>query len=188
MKSESKKTEKTVEDRHQEDSENTVSKVEVEHKEVPKKKSKSGSDKCRLELEEIKNAYSRVCADFENYRRRMNQERTSLAHHLQADLISGLLGVADDFDRALEESKKGEGSENFDAWIDGFVMINKSLHKFLEKNGVAEIDQMKTFDPNLHEALIQVDSDDHKSGEIVSAIQKGFTLKYSTMRFVTIKA
>ena len=96
-------------------------------------------------------------------------------------MIVDLLPVIDDFDRALEEAEK-ENVDESAQWLEGVKMIHKAFYEYLKKQDVAEIEQMQTFDPELHEALMQVESEDHKEGDIVQVLQRGFTLKEKVIR------
>ena len=80
-----------------------------------------------------------------------------------------------------KEYKKNEIKEA-DVWIAGFEMIQKSLNKLLEKYEVKEISDFQNFDPELHEAIAQVASDEHESGQIVNVVQKGYILKDKILR------
>ena len=67
-------------------------------------------------------------------------------------------------------------------WMQGFSMIHKELSAYLKKQDVIEIEQMVTFDPELHEALMQVESEDHKEGDITQVLQRGYALKGKVIR------
>jgi len=137
---------------------------------------------CEKEIEEWKAKFVRSTADFENFSRRMEKEKGRWISKARSELIVDLLVVVDDFDRALEENCKKEHEEGIKTFLDGFDMIRKTLYKILGTYGVIEILETKVFDPNLHEAVVQVDSEDHKSGEIVQVLQKGFMVKDQVIR------
>ena len=130
----------------------------------------------------VMDAYTRVNADFQNFRRRTQQESQGLASHIRAETISELLGVVDDFDRALSTATDADGGEQFAAWLQGFEMVGQSMKKFLSDSGVTEVDCSGKFDPNLHEAILQMDSDEHESGDIVAVVQKGFAINDKVIR------
>lgn len=136
---------------------------------------------CQTELEEWKGRAVRVAADFDNYQKRMEKEKTSWMHVAQSNVFIDLLAIVDDFDRALQQAEKDttHGTNHLQS---GVELIQKNLQKMLEKYGVKEIEQMYTFDPELHEGLVQVDSPDHQTGSIVSVLQKGYTFKNSVLR------
>jgi len=125
------------------------------------------------QLHEWKTKCMQVSADFENFKRRADKERMQWATHAQDTVLTQILTVADDLDRALTQARESQGTD-LAAFIKGIEMVASAVHKILDKHGVKEIDQMHTFDPTLHEALMNVDSTDHKSGAIVQVLQKGF--------------
>lgn len=134
---------------------------------------------CQHELEEWKSRALRISADFDNYQKRMEKEKTSWMYTAQAQVFSDLLTIVDDFDRAVGQWSKDHTAQQ---QITGLELIQKNIHKLLEKYGVKEITQMKIFDPELHEGLIHVDSPDHKTGEIVTVLQKGYLFKNNVLR------
>jgi len=139
-------------------------------------------DVCRQELAETKEKLVRVSADLLNFKKRVEKEKIQWMSIAQSELLHDILPVIDDFDRALQEQEKKELSDELKAFLDGFSMIYKSLYKFLEKNKVSVIAETKLFDPEIHEAISQIESPDHKSGEIISVAQKGFMLKDKVLR------
>lgn len=141
----------------------------------------SGCNECK-QLPDLKDSYVRLNADFENYKRRVAKDQVTWVAAGQAHLLNDLLQIVDDFDRALAEYEKEGHSENLDSWLQGFELIRKSLYKFLEKNQVKEIDPLKEFDPELHEAISQIESKDHESGQIVEVVQRGFMFKNEVLR------
>ncbi|MCA9769769.1 nucleotide exchange factor GrpE [Candidatus Dependentiae bacterium] len=130
-------------------------------------------DACCVQLEQIKNTLVHVTADFENFKKRTEKEKIEWIVAGKKQFILDVLEIVDDFDRALQEHKKKKDS-NLDAWLQGFELIGSALYKLLEKHNVYEIKNTTTFDPELHEALTQVESDEHTSGNIVMVLQKGF--------------
>jgi len=137
---------------------------------------------CSNGLEQWKSQFLRSNADFENFKRRMEKEQAQWYQTAQAQLLLELLNVVDDFDRAFEGAQKQKVSEELAGWFKGFELIYKSLHRILQKYEVQEIEQMTEFDPNLHEALAQIDSPEHESGQIVDVMQKGYTFKGQVLR------
>ena len=139
------------------------------------------SDLCEQELAQVKDTLVRLGADFQNYKKRVEKDRSHWAHMIQSEMILDLLPVIDNFDRALEEAQKEESAEDA-KWLEGINMIHKAFYDYLKKQDVAVIEQMQTFDPELHEALMQVESEDHNDGDIVQVLQRGFTLKGKVIR------
>jgi len=137
---------------------------------------------CQKELDTWKEKCIRVTADLENFSRRVEKEKVQWMQVAQADVLQDLLVVIDDFDRSMHEYDQKELSAETKAFLDGFAMIAKAMYKLLEKYGVTEIVEVKIFDPTLHEAIMQVDSDEHESGDVVQILQKGFMFKKEVLR------
>ena len=135
---------------------------------------------CKNELKELKDRYIRTIADFENYKRRIDKEKSSWILTGQEMILSDILTIVDNFDRAFKEQQKVVPSES-DAWLTGFKMIHKEFQKMLIKHDVVEITD-SVFDPAVHEALMQVESADHESGTIVDVLEKGYRFKDSVLR------
>lgn len=138
-------------------------------------------DKANAAVAEWAEKYLSLTADFQNYKKRVTQERTDWAQDAQKQVIFGLLDVIDNFERALAQEKKREETAHV-AWLAGFEMIYQSLEKLLAKFGVQEISDFSVFNPKYHEALVQVESDKHKSGDIVQVLQKGYTMQDKVIR------
>lgn len=137
---------------------------------------------CEVACNAWQDKYMHVSADLQNFKRRVEKEQVAWARQAKAEVLLNLLAIVDDFDRALSEHHKRERTADLDNWFEGFELIGKSLYKFLHQMDVTEIDQMSTFDHNLHEAIVQVDSDKHTSGDIVDVIQKGFMFNGEVLR------
>lgn len=131
-------------------------------------------NECLLEKDEWKDRCLLTAADFENFKRRSEKERISWITNTQASVLTDVLGIVDDFERAL--------AQPVDQSREGFELIYKSLQKILNKYGVQEIKEITEFDPNLHEAIMQVESPDHQSGQIVQVLQKGYRFKEQILR------
>jgi molecular chaperone GrpE len=145
--------------------------------------------KCQLQVQELhkqieesKEKVLRVSADFENFRRRMDKERAQWMQTAQSEVLDDLLDVVNDVDRALTELRKKEHGNDQAVWLAGFELIQKSLQKMLTQYEVQEITQVRTFDPQLHEALLRVASPEHQSGDIITVMERGFMLKGNVLR------
>jgi molecular chaperone GrpE len=146
---------------------------------------KQALEKAQATIAEWADKYLTLTADFENYKKRMSSERADWANEAQKRFILDLLAVVDNFERALEQEKKREENANVN-WLAGFEMIYQSLEKLLAKYGVQPIAETSVFNPKYHEALMQVESDKHKSGEIVQVLQKGYTMHDKVIRPSTV--
>lgn len=123
--------------------------------------------------------WQRSAADFSNYRRRTEDERAQLGQFSNAILIGKLLGVLDDFDRALESVP----AEAHDAWIEGVKLVERKLRGVLESEGVTAIAAVgEAFDPNLHEAVAHEETADHPDNEVIGEVQRGYRLHDRVIR------
>jgi molecular chaperone GrpE len=123
--------------------------------------------------------WQRSAADFSNYKRRTDEERAQLSQFSTAILIGRLLGVLDDFDRALENVPP----EAHDAWIEGVKLVERKLRGVLESEGVTPIEAVgQPFDPNLHEAVAHEESTEHADNEVIGEVQRGYRLHDRVIR------
>lgn len=141
---------------------------------------------CQAELQEWKEKFVRVHADLENFTRRIEKERMKWMLVARVDLVKDLLTVVDNFGRALSQQDDQKLSPEMATWIAGFSMIGTSLDDILRKYGLQEITEATTFDPTIHEAVVQIESKDHESGAIVEVLQKGYRLNDQVLRPVKI--
>lgn len=131
------------------------------------------------EKAETNDKYLRVLAEYDNFRKRTQKEREALYQDAYIDAISALLPIVDNVEMALkftvdENDKKG------------IEMIVSSVHQTLEKMGVSEV-ETKTFDPNLHNAVMHVDDESLGEGEIVEVFQKGYVRGDRVIRYAMVK-
>lgn len=126
--------------------------------------------------------WQRAEADFANYKRRNEHERAESAHFANANLISALLPVVDDLERALEVAAADSSAAT---WVEGVQLIYRKLRSVLEDHGLTEIEaEGKEFDPNLHEAVMCVEGED---GIVCEEIQKGYTIRDRLLRPSMVK-
>lgn len=137
------------------------------------------------ELNSLKTQLIRVNADFDNFRKRITKERSEWEDFAKINIIEKFLPFIDDCERALQVAQSDDKKENL-AWLQGFEIIYKNLKKTLDKMGVKEIDCSSDFNPELHEALMEVKSKDHKKGEIVQVLNKGYTYKDIVIRHAKV--
>jgi molecular chaperone GrpE len=130
--------------------------------------------------------FMRALADLENYRRRARQELEEVRLYGNEALISNLLGVADNLERALQAA---ESTQNFEALRDGVLLTHKQLLETLAKSGLEPIDAVgKPFDPSLHEAIMQVEADEgQKPHTVIEELRKGYTLNGRVLRASLVK-
>lgn len=142
-------------------------------------------NECLVQKDEWKDRCLRTAADFENYKKRAEKERSVWITSAQTSILSDLLNIVDDFDRAFSAPTSSVRPEEQRSCVSkdaGFALIHKELHKFLEKHGVLEMQQTMQFDPHLHEAIMHVDSPEQESGSIVQVLQKGYMYKGQVLR------
>ena len=141
------------------------------------------------ELEKLANdneeKYLRLYAEFENYKRRIQKENQINATYKAQGVLTDILPSIDNIERALQI----EGDdESFKSLQKGVQMVHESLLRALKDNGLEEIlAEGKEFDPNLHQAVVQDDNPDFKSGEVTQELQKGYKLKYRVLRPSMVK-
>ena len=127
------------------------------------------------ELGKEKDKFLRLFAEFENYKKRTTRERMDLYKTAGQEVISALLPVMDDFDRAVREIDRSEDSELFK----GVTLIQNKFRDTLKAKGLEEIEVKTgdTFDPEVHEAVTQIPAPDKKLvGKVIDVIEKGYKL------------
>lgn len=130
--------------------------------------------------EELNNKYLRLAADFDNYRKRTAQERQDLLKYGAAEVLSKLASVLDTFDRAYQSLKE---IDNCTTVKESYEVAYKQLLETLKKVGMEEIDALgKEFDPNQHEAITQVQTDEYKEDHVALVAQKGYKLADKILR------
>ena len=135
--------------------------------------------KCR----ELQDQYLRKAADFDNYRKRMIREKQEAIDYANTNLISDLLLILDDFDRAIEAGKKA-GEESAAAFMQGVMMIRSGLTSLLEsKYGLQYYEaQGQVFNPDIHEAVATNPSTEVTEPTVGAELQKGYKLKERILR------
>ena len=122
-------------------------------------------------------SWQRSAADFQNYKRRVEQEREELARISNAALIINMLPLLDDLERALQNVDTRLAGMT---WLDGIRLIQRKFQALFEMNGVTEIEaDGQSFDPNVHEAVMFGEGED---GKVISVVQKGYRLGGRVLR------
>ena len=126
--------------------------------------------------------YLRLCAEYDNYRKRSQKEKDALYGEVKASALKSFLPVYDNLVRALNQSTEDE------AYKKGVEMIMAEFKKTMEKLGVTEMDCLgKTFDPAFHNAVMHVEDETKGENEIVEVFQQGFMLGDKVIRFAMVK-
>jgi len=137
------------------------------------------------ERDDYYDRWTRKAAEFDNYRKRVERERREQSEQAIVDLLQELLLVVDDFDRALTAEAGGERGE---AYRRGIELIHAKLYDVLKKYGVRPIDALGAdFDPNFHQAVIQESSPDHREGEVIGELRKGYMIGDRLLRPAMVK-
>lgn len=132
--------------------------------------------------------YLRAMAELDNFRKRVAKEYQEREAEANRNLISKLLPVLDNFDRALEAAKNHEEkSEAFDSFYQGIKLIDQQIHDLLEQEGLKEFNSKgEEFDPNRHDAMLVIETDDHEPGTVLDEIQKGFAYRGKVLRHARV--
>lgn len=146
----------------------------------------------RIEAEnaELKNSLARRQADFENYRKRVERERTETYNRVVADIATKLLPVSDNLKRALETEASVEAAESdeFRHFLSGVDLIWKQLNGVLEAYGVKPIVAVgEQFDPHLHEAVVTEPTDEYEPDTVMQEIRSGYRLGDKLIRPALVK-
>ena len=131
------------------------------------------------EAAKLKEQLMRTMAEYDNYRKRTAKEKTELMPDITARVVSEFLPVLDSLERALAADCADE------TYKKGVQMINDTFVETLEKLGVEKV-PTEDFDPSMHQAVQQVQSDDHESGKIVSVFQNGYRIGSKVLRFAMV--
>ena len=154
-----------------------TAKEDTEEKETSAKEKK---DPLKEKVDELNDRLVRQMAEFDNFRKRTDKEKAQMFEQGQGNVLEKLLPVIDNFERGLaavpEEEKDG-------AFADGMNKIYKQLVKQLEDLGVTPIEAVgKEFDPNFHNAVMQVESEEYESGIVAQELQKGYKFHDTVLR------
>lgn len=133
------------------------------------------------ELATLNDKYLRLAAEYDNFRKRSAKEREGVYADACADTVSALLPIYDNLERAAQY--KNNDAESV---AKGLEMTLKSFSDALTKLGVTEI-PAETFDPNVHNAVMHIEDDEHGEGEIVEVLQKGFAKGDKVVRYAMVK-
>lgn len=136
---------------------------------------------------EMKSRYVRLQADFANFKKRTATEKQQISEVVKMDVLQNILPVIDNFERALQVPQDSL-SDELKSFVDGYTMIYKQLMTVLEKEGVTKIDAVgKPFDPNYHQAVMRVPSDEYDNDVVVEVLQEGYLLGDKTLRPAMVK-
>ncbi len=180
--------------RNQEENKEEVKETqEQKQEEAKREKSKGECEEIEKELEEIKKKlekteeaakrlsvlYQQLQQEFEAYKIRMRKEKEEAKDEGALRIIKGFMEIVDNFEKALESAKT---STDINAFIKGIQMIHYQLVRFLQDHGIERIEEKTEFNPQEHEALETVVSQEYKPNEIVKVVQTGYKYKGKVIR------
>lgn len=135
------------------------------------------------EDEALEAKYMRLMADFQNYKRRTEAEKSNVYAYANEQIVLRLLEVIDNFERALDHKDTAEA-----AFAEGMEMIFRQLCDVLKNSNVEEIEALgKEFDPNFHNAVLMEDTEEYESNMVSAVLQKGYTLNGKVIRPAMVK-
>ena len=178
-----------------EEKETKTETVEKEEKSASKAEKKSDAKGAKAELERLKkeleasanalseaqDKYLRMMAEYDNFRKRSQKERDGIYSDAICDVIGDILPVVDNLERAALYSDAEKVAE-------GLALTAKSVHALFEKLSITETAKAgDTFDPNLHNAVMHIEDEEHGEGEILEVFQKGYRKGDKIIRYAMVK-
>ena len=194
MEKEKEKTEEEVNERNESDnvsdiSEENTDETKLDNNEENEESDEDGvketeEDNLKEEIRTLKEEKIRVLAEMENLRKRFDREKIDSIKYGSVNFARDILSPGDNLERALSAINKEEDhSQSIKNLIEGLLMVKKELATVLEKNGITKIDTLnKKFDPNLHQAMMEVENNDLDEGIIVQEIQTGYLMHDRLLR------
>jgi molecular chaperone GrpE len=136
------------------------------------------------QLKEAQDKYLRLYSDFDNFRKRTQKEKADLINFAAGDVIKDLLGVLDDFERAIQSN---ENNQDIESIKEGFKLLHHKIDLALKQKGLTEMECAgETFDAELHEAITNIPAGDDMKGKVVDVVQKGYFLKERVLRYAKV--
>ena len=164
----------------------TVEEELEETQEVEQSESQPEKDELetlKVALAVMQDKYARVHADFDNIKKRLEREKYQALEYAQEKFAKDLIPVVDSLEGAISATKaEAEPEQLLEKLQEGVELTMKQLLSVLEKHGITQVSEDEPFDPNVHHAVQQMDSEEHESGEIVNTFQKGYKYKERTLR------
>lgn len=139
-------------------------------------------EEVRRERDALQDRLLRTAAEFDNYRKRMDRERRDLAEYTAGEAIKDLLPIIDNLERALQAPAQDDPLRK------GVELIHKQMLEILRRRGVTPIEALGAdFDPNVHEAVTQEESAQHREGEVMEELQRGYKVGDRLLRPAMVK-
>ena len=141
-------------------------------------------DELRREKAALQDRLLRTAAEFDNYRKRVERDRRDQADAAMADALEDLLPIMDNLDRALQ----APAGDNSDAYRKGVELIHRQMEELLRKRGVKPIQAVGTdFDPRFHQSVMHEVSSEHREGEVMEELRRGYMLGERLLRPSMVK-
>jgi len=139
--------------------------------------------KMEAEVETAKDRMLRAAADFENYKKRAVREKNDFMKYVAEGFVTDVLPILDNLERAIDTTTNANSAPDFASFREGVKLIHKQLTDVLEKRNVIKIEAVgEPFDPNVHEAIMPVKSDEFPANTVVEEFQKGYMLYDKVIR------
>lgn len=139
-------------------------------------------EELRRERDSLQDRLLRTAAEFDNYRKRMDRERRELAEYTAGEVMTELLPIVDNLERALQAAAEDDPLRK------GVELIHRQMLDVLRKRGVKPIEALGAdFDPNFHQAVIHEESAEHREGEVMEELQRGYVIGDRLLRPAMVK-
>lgn len=157
----------------------------TEHEQLSPEELQTKCQEAEQKAEENYQKLLRTQADFDNFKRRVRKDKEEQAKYAALPLMENLLPVVDNFERAMAAGKEAQDVQSL---MEGIDMVFRQFEQALEKEGLETIQTVgEPFDPHIHQAVMQVESEEYDSGVVVEELQKGFQLKSKVIRPAMVK-
>jgi molecular chaperone GrpE len=168
-----------------EDNEEVVELSNNEEVETTEDDEQDEVEQLKEQIDEEKNKYLRLLADYDNFRRRATLDKEALQKYQSQNVLTNLIPVLDNFSRAIAVEAKSDEARTM---MEGMDMIYRSLVDALKSEGLVEIEALdQEFDPNYHQAIMTGNEEDKPSGVVLEEMQKGYILKDRVLRPSMVK-
>jgi len=165
-------------------SENKEKKTEANEDVIEENAEETEEERLKDEIRTLREEKIRVLAEMENLRKRFDREKIDSIKYGSVNFARDILSPGDNLERALSAiNKEEEHTQSIKYLIEGLLMVKKELSSVLEKNGIKKIDTLnKKFDPNLHQAMMEIEHNDFDEGIVVQEIQTGYMMHDRLLR------
>lgn len=156
-----------------------------EEQEASEQVSKISIESLQEELDTLNDKYLRANAEFENMRKRLEKEKYQAISYAHEQFARDLLPIIDALENAtasVQNSEEVASEEAVGKYKEGIELTIEQFHKCFDKHGIQPASTKGEFDPNIHEAIMKVESEDVESGHIVQTLQKGYTINKRVLR------